>query len=133
MFVTGIGKSGLVASRMASSLMSIGVPAQYVHGTEWVHGGLGATRPGDVVVMLSNSGKTRELLDAAGHLIARGVTLVAIVGHPTSPLARTAHHVSACDAWSAASVRAAHAHWLLCRSCGHPRSRSCWAVSLRAA
>ncbi len=85
-FTTGIGKAGVVAKRLAISLASASVVSQWVHGTEWVHGDLGALRSGDCVVAISHSGKTSELLSLATLLPARGVNLVAIVGDGASPV-----------------------------------------------
>lgn len=59
--VTGIGKPGHVAGYAASLLSSTGTPAYELHGTECVHGSAGQTRPGDVVIAISNSGETAEL------------------------------------------------------------------------
>ena len=86
LFTTGIGKAAVVAKRLAVSLTSVGVPAEWVHGTEWVHGDLGAARAGDAVIAVSHSGKTAELLQLAPHLQARDVALLAIVSDATSPL-----------------------------------------------
>lgn len=86
--VSGVGKSGLVAKRMAASLSSIGIPASYVHGTEWVHGELGVLRPGDCIVTFSNSGETREMVQLMNHCRTqdRGVKILAIVGKPGSTM-----------------------------------------------
>lgn len=92
-FATGIGKSGSVASRLAISLASVGVPAQYVQGSEWVHGDLGSLREGDVVIAVSHSGTTTELLEAVSHFRSRGVKLIALVGDSSSPLAADADGV----------------------------------------
>jgi D-arabinose 5-phosphate isomerase GutQ len=88
-FTTGIGKAGVVAKRLSISLASVSVPSQWVHGTEWVHGDLGNLREGDVVVAISHSGKTAELLDLALLLPGRGVPLLAIVGNASSPVSGT--------------------------------------------
>merc|ERR1719203_1186637 len=84
--VSGVGKSGIVGNRMAISLTSVGIPAAYVHGTEWVHGDLGTLRAGDCVVGLSHSGESQEMLDVMTvcRKQERGVTLIAIVGRPDS-------------------------------------------------
>ena len=91
--VTGIGKSGYVARRMAASLASVGVPSHFVHGTEWVHGDLGVACAGDVVIGFSHSGNTEELAVLPRFLQPRGVPLVAIVGSGDSILGRIADHV----------------------------------------
>ena len=93
-FTTGIGKAGVVAKRLSISLASVSVPSQWVHGTEWVHGDLGSLREGDVVVAISHSGKTAELLDLAMLLPGRGVPLLAIVGNATSPVSRVVRWAS---------------------------------------
>ena len=54
-YTTGVGKSAIVARRMAASLTSIGMPTSFYHGVEWVHGDLGALREGDAVVAISHS------------------------------------------------------------------------------
>eukprot|EP00966_Prymnesium_polylepis_P114390 2643376-Prymnesium_polylepis.1 len=60
-YFTGVGKSGLAAARMASSLSSIGLASHWVHGSEWAHGELGSLRRGDLVTAVSHSGGTTEL------------------------------------------------------------------------
>lgn len=92
-YVTGIGKSGLVAHRMAASLASIGIPASYVHAAEWAHGDLGSLRAGDALVAISHSGRTAECIAACQYAAARGALALAIVGAPSdSALARAARH-----------------------------------------
>lgn len=86
-YVTGIGKSGAVALRAAVGLRSIGVAASPVHGAEFHHGDFGTVRAGDVAIILSNSGKTAELLDVAHRLRARGCTVASITSETSSPLA----------------------------------------------
>lgn len=99
-YFTGVGKSGLAAARMASSLTSIGLPSQWVHGTEWAHGELGGVGGGDVITMVSHSGKTSELLDLANELQGSShlagaddtsaITFVALTGDANSALAQLA-------------------------------------------
>jgi D-arabinose 5-phosphate isomerase GutQ len=84
--ITGIGKSGYVGRRMAASLSSVGVKAHFVHGTEWVHGDLGALRSGDAVVAISHSGKTAELVHLASLTKAKDVVFCSMVGFLNSPL-----------------------------------------------
>ena len=62
MIVTGIGKSGLIGRKIAATLASTGTPAYFLHPAEGVHGDLGMVARGDVVVALSNSGETDEML-----------------------------------------------------------------------
>jgi arabinose-5-phosphate isomerase len=88
--VSGIGKSGHVARKLAATLASTGTPAFFVHPAEAGHGDLGMITPDDVVVMLSNSGETDELLMLAPHLRRGGAHIVAITGNERSSLARGA-------------------------------------------
>ncbi|KAE8901349.1 hypothetical protein PF005_g7492 [Phytophthora fragariae] len=87
-FVTGMGKSGAVARRLASTLSSISISSQWVHGGEWVHGELGGLKRGDVVVMVSHSGRTAELLPLPTLFQKAGCSVVAIVGDGRSPLSK---------------------------------------------
>jgi D-arabinose 5-phosphate isomerase GutQ len=92
-FFTGVGKSGLAASRMASSLTSIGLAAQWVHGSEWSHGELGAVGDGDLITAVSHSGRTKEMVWLAERLAERHgarVELLALTGNLKSPLAQRA-------------------------------------------
>ena len=86
----GIGKSGHAAQKVAGTLRSVGVPAVYMSAADLLHGDLGLTAAGDLALLFSKSGATRELLAISPHLRARSVALVAVVGNPDSPLARTA-------------------------------------------
>jgi arabinose-5-phosphate isomerase len=77
--VTGIGKSGIVGRRLAASLASTGTPAHWTHASEWAHGDLGnAAVHGDLIIALSHSGTTAEVLAACRHLQERGVHIYAI-------------------------------------------------------
>jgi arabinose-5-phosphate isomerase len=78
---------------MAASLASVGVPAHFVHGTEWVHGDLGAACAGDLVLSFSHSGNTEELAVLPGLLRRRGVTMGCVVGSADSALGNTSDHV----------------------------------------
>ena len=94
-YTTGIGKAGLVAKRFNASLSSVGVPSSWVHGTEWVHGDLGALKSGDAVIAISHSGKTQELVATLpGHLAVRNVKLFAICSSKESPLGQAADEVA---------------------------------------
>jgi arabinose-5-phosphate isomerase len=88
--VSGIGKSGHVGNKIASTLASTGTPAFFLHPAEASHGDLGMIQPEDVVLMLSYSGETSELLGIAPLLKRRGSRIVAITGNPASTLARMA-------------------------------------------
>jgi len=85
--VTGIGKPGFIAQKMSATLASVGVPSHYLHPAEAVHGDLGRLARGDVVVALSNSGATQEVLALMGPLKRLGVPVVAVTGDRKSPLA----------------------------------------------
>jgi arabinose-5-phosphate isomerase len=88
--VTGIGKSGHIARKLAATLASTGTPAFFVHAAEASHGDLGMIATGDVVIMLSNSGETDELTSLTPHLKRQGARLIAITGNEQSSLAQTA-------------------------------------------
>ncbi len=88
--VSGIGKSGHVARKIAATMASTGTPAQFVHPAEASHGDLGMILRGDAVLILSNSGETTELGDLVAHARRFGLPLVAIVGRAASTLARAA-------------------------------------------
>jgi arabinose-5-phosphate isomerase len=91
--VAGVGKSGLVARKIASTLTSTGTAAVYLHPADALHGDLGIVTPMDVVVALSNSGETDELVAMLPHLKHRNVPIIAIVGGIKSTLARNADAV----------------------------------------
>jgi arabinose-5-phosphate isomerase len=88
--VTGMGKSGHVGGKIAATLASTGTPAFFVHPGEASHGDLGMITRADLVVALSNSGETAEVLTLLPLLKRMQVPLVAMTGKPTSTLARTA-------------------------------------------
>ena len=91
--VAGVGKSGLVARKIASTLTSTGTAAVYLHPADALHGDLGLVAPSDVVLLLSNSGETDELIAMLPHLKHRNVPIIAIVGRLNSTLARNAEVV----------------------------------------
>jgi arabinose-5-phosphate isomerase len=86
--VTGMGKSGLVGRKIAATLASTGTPAYFLHPAEGVHGDLGMVARGDVVLALSNSGETDEVLAILPPLKRLGVPIVLLTGGPGSTLAR---------------------------------------------
>ncbi|HEX4885275.1 MAG TPA: KpsF/GutQ family sugar-phosphate isomerase [Casimicrobiaceae bacterium] len=88
--VSGIGKSGHVGRKLAATLASTGTPAFFVHPVEASHGDLGMIRADDVVIMLSNSGETDELVALAPHLRRTGARTIALTGNERSSLARSA-------------------------------------------
>ena len=88
--VSGIGKSGHVARKIAATMASTGTPAFFVHPAEASHGDLGMITPEDVVIALSNSGESAELVAIVPLLKRHGTALIAITGVPTSTLAELA-------------------------------------------
>jgi arabinose-5-phosphate isomerase len=86
--VTGMGKSGLIGRKIASTLASTGTPAYFLHPAEGVHGDLGMVARGDVVLALSHSGETDEVLAILPPLKRLGVPIVLLTGDPASALAR---------------------------------------------
>lgn len=88
--VSGMGKSGHVARKVAATMASTGTPALFVHPAEARHGDLGMIQPSDVVLAFSNSGETEELATIAPHIKRLGAVLIAVTGNPASSLARIA-------------------------------------------
>src|SRR5690606_34062281 len=88
--VTGIGKSGHIGRKLAATLASTGTPAYFVHAAEAAHGDLGMITRDDVLIALSNSGTSEEILTIVPLIKRRGASLIAITGNSASPLARAA-------------------------------------------
>jgi arabinose-5-phosphate isomerase len=88
--VTGMGKSGLICRKIAATLSSTGTSAWFLHPAEAIHGDLGAIRENDVVIALSYSGETEELLRLLESIRRIGAHLIALTGDPSSTLARAA-------------------------------------------
>ncbi len=88
--VTGMGKSGLVGRKIAATLASTGTPAYFLHPAEGVHGDIGMVARGDVVMALSNSGETDEVLAVLPTIKRLGIPLILLTGMPASTLARQA-------------------------------------------
>lgn len=89
----GVGKSGIIAQKIAATMTSSGTAAIHLHPSDALHGGLGIVTPEDVVIMLSNSGETSELLELLPYIKRREVPLVAIVGRVKSTIAKRADAV----------------------------------------
>jgi arabinose-5-phosphate isomerase len=88
--VTGMGKSGLICRKIAATLSSTGTSAFFLHPAEAIHGDLGAIRDDDVVLAVSHSGETAELVRLVEAIKRLGARLIAISGHPSSTLAKAA-------------------------------------------
>jgi arabinose-5-phosphate isomerase len=88
--VIGLGKSGHVGKKIAASLASLGTPSFFLHAVEAVHGDLGMITKEDVLVLISHSGETAEILSLLPHLDQFNCPLIAITGRPESTLAKAA-------------------------------------------
>jgi arabinose-5-phosphate isomerase len=88
LILLGIGKSGLIARKIAATLRSTGTPAHYLHPAEALHGDLGMVAPGDLALALSSSGETEELLALLPALQHLGTAIVSLCGEPASTLAQ---------------------------------------------
>ncbi len=86
--VTGMGKSGLIGQKIASTMASTGTPAFFLHPAEGIHGDLGMIMKGDVAIALSNSGETEEVLRILPVIKRIGASLIVMAGNPGSTLAR---------------------------------------------
>ena len=87
---TGMGKSGIVCRKIAATLSSTGTPAVFLHPAEAIHGDLGMLTSSDVVLALSNSGETEELVKLLGTIKRLGISLISMVGKTDSTLAQSA-------------------------------------------
>ena len=88
--VSGIGKSGHIANKIAATLASTGTPAFFVHPGEASHGDLGMLSAGDIMIAISNSGETAEVLTIVPVIKRLGIPLIAMTGKPASTLAQLA-------------------------------------------
>ncbi len=87
--VTGMGKSGLIGRKLAATFASLGIPSFFLHAADAAHGDVGMVARGDVLVAVSNSGETEEILRLLPIINNRfGLKLIAITGHPRSTLAK---------------------------------------------
>ena len=94
--LTGMGKSGIICRKIAATLTSTGTPAFFLHPAEAIHGDLGVLQAGDVVVALSYSGETEEILRLLETIKRVGARIVALTGGPKSTLAKAADEVLDC-------------------------------------
>lgn len=92
LITSGMGKAGQIAMNIATTFSSTGTPAVYLHPSEAQHGDLGVVRPDDIVLLISNSGKTREIVELVRLLdgLYDGIPKIVITGAPDSPLTRLA-------------------------------------------
>ena len=88
--VSGVGKSGHIGRKLAATFASTGTPAFFVHAAEAAHGDLGMITKDDIVLGISYSGETNELLMIVPTLKREGATLIAMTGNPESSLAKHA-------------------------------------------
>jgi arabinose-5-phosphate isomerase len=92
----GLGKSGIICKKVSATLASTGTPSFFLHPAEAIHGDLGMIVRGDIVLAISNSGETEELVRLLPNIKRIGAKIVAITGNPTSTLAKDAdYHLSA--------------------------------------
>lgn len=98
LIVTGVGKSGIVARKIAATFSSIGLASFYLNPLDALHGDIGIVGNGDVCILISNSGETKELLEILPHLKIRNTSLIALVGDIKSTIA------DECDAILEANV-----------------------------
>lgn len=93
LITSGMGKAGQIAMNIATTFSSTGTPAVYLHPSEAQHGDLGVMQPDDVLLLISNSGKTNEIIQLVdlAHGLYPEVPLIVICGKPDSPLARRAN------------------------------------------
>lgn len=87
---SGMGKSGIIATKLASTLKSLGLPAHFLHPAEAPHGEMGMVKRGAFAILISQEGHTQEVIQLAEHLKEFGTTLAAITGAEDSPLAKRA-------------------------------------------
>ncbi len=91
--VTGMGKSGLIGQKIAATFSSIGVPSVFLHAAEASHGDVGILSRGDIVIAISNSGETEEIIKLLPTLNRIKCSLVAMTGNPVSTLAKRSDHL----------------------------------------
>ena len=91
--VSGMGKAGQIGANIATTFASTGTPAFFLHPSEAQHGDLGIIQPDDVLLLISNSGKTREIIELIelAHSLYEQLPLIVITGKPDSPLGKAAN------------------------------------------
>jgi arabinose-5-phosphate isomerase len=91
--ITGVGKSGVVGKKIAATFSCIGVPSFHLHPTECLDGSLGAIEKQDILVAISNSGESKEIVDLMKLVKSRGVCIITITGKPGSSAAKLSNIV----------------------------------------
>ncbi|MFH1854397.1 MAG: KpsF/GutQ family sugar-phosphate isomerase [Candidatus Omnitrophota bacterium] len=86
--VTGMGKAGIIGEKISATLASTGTPSLWLHSAEAIHGDLGRVRKEDVIIAISNSGETEEIIKLIPHIKKIGARLIAITGNIRSTLAK---------------------------------------------
>ncbi len=92
----GIGKSGHIAAKASATLSSTGTPSMYIHGTDCLHGDVGAIKKEDIIIFFSNSGETKELLSIVPLLKVLKIKIISITGNKLSKLARSSDYILEC-------------------------------------
>ena len=87
-FVSGIGKSGLISKKISSTFASIGIQSHFLHPIEAIHGDIGLVKNGDAIILISNSGNTAELLSLIPVLKIKKTTIIGILGNNNSQLSQ---------------------------------------------
>ncbi len=95
--VTGLGKSGIVARKLAATLTATGTPSHFIHPVEAIHGDLGVVGAGDVMIAVSRSGDNPEITQLTGLARHFDMVMIALTGRPESELARLSDIVVVCD------------------------------------
>jgi len=93
LIITGIGKSGHIGKKMAATFASIGIPSFFVHSTEAFHGDLGMIKTEDIVIAISNSGETQEVVNLLPIFKKRGIKVIAMTGKDNSTLGKNSNIV----------------------------------------
>ncbi|MBC8467586.1 MAG: KpsF/GutQ family sugar-phosphate isomerase [Candidatus Marinimicrobia bacterium] len=88
LIVSGMGKSGLISQKIASTMASTGTPSHFVHPAEATHGDLGMITKEDIVLIVSNSGETMELIQILPTLRKKGITIIGMIGRQNSTLSK---------------------------------------------
>lgn len=90
LIITGVGKTGHIGAKLAATFASTGTPSAFMHSTEAIHGDLGMVSADDVVIAISNSGTSKELVSILPTIHQIGALIIALTGNPKSPLAEAA-------------------------------------------